>query len=127
MDFFIHSLNSLQGGLAEIIMGTEKTEFTRLALEEDEHQVVKKRNSVRRQYLVTLTLDLLAFSFGASCGWTSASIPLLRSEESPLDSGAISLNDASWIASGICVGGFAGNLLVGWVSFFSCITSKESQ
>lgn len=62
-----------------------------------------------------MTMNLLAFSYGATCGWASSSIPILRSDDTPLETGPISISDASWIASGNCFGGFFGNLLVGWV------------
>lgn len=97
-------------------MPIEKSEFARLATTSD-GAVSFKRRSVRRQYYATLTMNLLAYSYGASCGWTSASVPLLMSDETPLYSGPITLDDASWIAAGMMVGGFAGNLLIGWVNY----------
>jgi hypothetical protein len=80
-----------------------------------ELEILKKKN-VKRQYFATICMDLLAFSFGATCGWPSPSLLLLRSpEDSPLESGPITLEEASWIASGMCLGGFVGNLAIGWV------------
>lgn len=106
-------------------MATEKEEFSRLASDFNELEQAKKRSNVRRQYFAALTMDLLGFSYGASCGWTSASVPLLMSEDTPLDSGPMTMHEASWIASSICMGGFVGNLFVGWVRMKSCHRSER--
>lgn len=97
-------------------MASVKSELLQLAPEGAEVKIFKK-TSVKRQYFATLCMDLLAFSFGATCGWTSAAIPILKSDETPLDTGPITANEASWVASGMCIGGFIGNLFIGWVSF----------
>lgn len=70
--------------------------------------------------------DLLAFSYGASCGWPSASIPILKSDDTPLESGPITASEASWIASGICLGGFVGNLVIGWVKTKALLNEVET-
>lgn len=97
-------------------MASLKSELLQLAPEDVEKELFKKA-SVKRQYFATFCMDLLAFSYGASCGWPSASIPILKSDETPLETGPISTVEASWIASGICIGGFFGNLFIGWVNF----------
>lgn len=94
-------------------MATGKSELVQLAPLED--TAVLRKTSVKRQWMSALTMDLLAFSYGATCGWPSSSIPILKSDETPLETGPITSEDASWIASGICIGGFFGNLLIGWV------------
>lgn len=58
----------------------------------------------------------MAMAFGASCGWPSASLPFLKSEESHLSSGPISTEEVSWIVSMICFGGLFGNLFFGWLT-----------
>lgn len=92
-----------------------KSEVLELVTDGVENLESWRKTSVKRQYFAVIVMDLLAFSYGASCGWTSASIPILKSEETPFETGPISTNEASWIASGICVGGFVGNLIIGWV------------
>lgn len=47
-----------------------------------------------------------------NCGWTSPSILILTGDESPLPSGKISMEEASWIASLSCFGGFHLNCFV---------------
>lgn len=54
--------------------------------------------------------------YGSSCGWTSPSIPILESAESPLPTGPISKSDTSWIGSILCVGGIVGTIVYGWMS-----------
>lgn len=97
-------------------MVSVKSEILHLTPGVDENSEIWKKTSVKRQYFAVFVMDLLAFSYGAICGWTSASIPILKSDDTPLETfGPISTNDASWISSGVCIGGFFGNLLIGWV------------
>lgn len=50
-------------------------------------------------------------------GWTSPAIYLLTSSESPLPSSVrISMEQASWIASLMAIGGFIGNIFFGYVA-----------
>lgn len=51
-----------------------------------------------------------------TCGWGSPNIDLLSSKESPLPSGKIDKDEASWIASLLCFGGLIGNLFFGYVA-----------
>lgn len=95
-------------------MVSVKSELLQLAPENERVEFLG-RKSFKRQYFATICVDLLAFSYGASCGWSSAGIPILKSDETPLETGPISSEEASWITSGICIGGFVGNLLIGWV------------
>lgn len=46
-------------------------------------------------------------------GWFSMALPLLRSEDSPLDTGRLSTSEMSWIASIMPLGGIAGNCFCG--------------
>lgn len=56
--------------------------------------------------------------YGISVGWASSSLVLLQSKGSPLNTGALSLWQASWIGSILCVGGAIGQI------FFSCIADR---
>lgn len=54
---------------------------------------------------------------GIMLGWTSPAIYLLTSSESPLPSSVrISMEQASWIASLMAIGGFIGNIFFGYVA-----------
>ena len=98
-------------------MASVKSEFLPLT---PEGEIVKpfKKASVKRQYFAVICLDLLAFSFGATCGWASAGISILKSENTPLETGPITTTQASYVASGIGIGGFFGNFIFGWVRIF---------
>lgn len=61
-------------------------------------------------------VDLLLVTYGTACGWPSPNIILLTSDDTPLPSGKISIDEASWIASLLCVGGFIGNIFFGFIT-----------
>lgn len=61
-------------------------------------------------------MNLLSIGYGVNAGWTSASVILLKSDETPLPTGKITMDEASWITSLLCVGGLAGNVLFGYVT-----------
>lgn len=56
--------------------------------------------------------------YGITCGWASPNIELLTSEDTPLPSGKITIDQASWIASILCIGGLIGNILFGIVTTY---------
>ncbi|KAL9706868.1 hypothetical protein quinque_010386 [Culex quinquefasciatus] len=72
--------------------------------------------SARNQYMATFCVNLLSLSYGFVCGWTSPSIPVLQSTETPLPSGPITTDQGSWIGAAMCVGGFLGNAVSGWMA-----------
>lgn len=51
-----------------------------------------------------------------ACAWPSPNAVLLLSDESPLPSGKIDMEEVSWIVGLICVGGFIGNLFFGYIT-----------
>jgi MFS family permease len=59
---------------------------------------------------------LLSIGYGAVCGWPSAGTLLLMSDESPLPTGKVTMEEASWITAMICVGGFIGNFVFAWIA-----------
>lgn len=61
-------------------------------------------------------MNLLTICEGIGVGWASPSINLFTSDQSPLSSGKISMEEASWIASLICVGGTFGNVIFGYIA-----------
>lgn len=70
--------------------------------------------SVRNQYLGVLRHVLVVVGFGANTGWTSVNIPALQGPNSPLPSGRISQEEASWIVSILGIGSIVGILINGW-------------
>lgn len=103
--------------------------------EERNGQFIEITSNTKRQYLATFVGNLLMISYGASCGWTSPSLPILESHSTSLPSGPISkegekffiiylfLNNidstlvSSWIGSIMMIGGLTGTLLFGVVRF----------
>lgn len=61
-------------------------------------------------------VNFLALNYGIAIGWPSSNVVLLLSNESPLPTGKVSKQEASWIVGFICVGGFIGNLLFGYIT-----------
>lgn len=61
-------------------------------------------------------MSLLSATFGYACGWASPSINLLTSDESPLPSGRITMEEASWISSSLSIGGLFGNIFYGFIT-----------
>lgn len=51
-----------------------------------------------------------------ACGWPSPSIFLLLSDETPLPTGRITIEEASWVASSMSIGSLAGNILAGYLT-----------
>lgn len=43
-------------------------------------------------------------------------LPLLQSDDSPLETGKISISDKSWMGSALLLGGVVGNILFGSVA-----------
>ncbi|XP_055375650.1 facilitated trehalose transporter Tret1-like [Condylostylus longicornis] len=76
------------------------------------------KSSAKYQYYATLCANILSMSYGAFCGWPSSSFLVLQSKDSPLDGGPMTDEQASWVGSLLCVGGFVGNYLFGWLANF---------
>lgn len=67
-------------------------------------------------FLYFQTVNMLTIGYGVSIGWSSPNVVLLTSSDSPLPSGQISMEEASWIASLLCIGGLAGNIFFGFIT-----------
>lgn len=61
-------------------------------------------------------MNIINIGYGAVCGWPSPSLILLQSDDSPLRSGPITVEEASWIGAMMCVGGLTGTFLFGWIT-----------
>lgn len=62
------------------------------------------------------TVDIAAFLHGLACGWPSSNVVLLLSDEPPLPSGKIDIDEASWVVGLFCIGGLIGNLVFGYIT-----------
>lgn len=59
---------------------------------------------------------MLTIGWGVTIGFSSPSISLLTSEDTPLPSGPITMEEASWFASFICLGGMIGNFVFAYIT-----------
>lgn len=65
----------------------------------------------RRRPVDANLVHLVTVGYGVTVGWTAPIIPLLRSEDTPLPAGPITVEQASWIGSSLCIGGMTGTVL----------------
>ncbi|XP_062125159.1 facilitated trehalose transporter Tret1-like [Drosophila sulfurigaster albostrigata] len=66
----------------------------------------------RWQVIATMTVHIMTFTHGVGVGWLAPSLPLLGSEETPLDK-PISIDEISWVGSLIGLGALTGNIIFG--------------
>lgn len=61
-------------------------------------------------------VNIITVCYGVAIGWPSASLLVLNSADTPLPSGPLTIEQASWIGSLIALGGLIGNICFGWLS-----------
>lgn len=66
-----------------------------------------------RSIFIYFLVNLLMLCYGVSIGWSSPNLLILESDESPI--GKITREEASWVASLQCFGGFFSNLFFGLI------------
>ncbi|XP_039437013.1 facilitated trehalose transporter Tret1-like isoform X1 [Culex pipiens pallens] len=71
---------------------------------------------VLHQVLATCTINIVNYAHGAALGWVSPFLPLLQSEDSPLESGPVTVEQGSWIGSILCLGGLFGAIAYGYLT-----------
>uniref|UniRef100_A0A6E8VTV5 MFS domain-containing protein n=1 Tax=Anopheles coluzzii TaxID=1518534 RepID=A0A6E8VTV5_ANOCL len=64
-----------------------------------------------KQFAAIAAVHIITASYGVTVGWPAPIIPLLRSPETPLPSGPVTVDEASWIGSTLCIGGTIGTIL----------------
>ncbi|XP_053692016.1 facilitated trehalose transporter Tret1-like [Sabethes cyaneus] len=64
-----------------------------------------------KQFIAVNVVHLVTIGYGVTVGWTAPIIPLLRSSETPLPAGPITVEQASWVGSCLCIGGMTGTIL----------------
>uniref|UniRef100_A0A182STD7 Major facilitator superfamily (MFS) profile domain-containing protein n=1 Tax=Anopheles maculatus TaxID=74869 RepID=A0A182STD7_9DIPT len=82
----------------------------------EEQQIEPRRISIwarenLNQVLAVLRIHIITASYGVTVGWPAPIIPLLRSPDTPLPSGPITVEEASWIGATLCIGGTIGTIL----------------
>ncbi|XP_031623618.1 facilitated trehalose transporter Tret1-like [Contarinia nasturtii] len=73
-------------------------------------------HSVRFQYLAVIIANIISLCHGMAIGWLSPNLPKLQSDDSPLDTGRMSLSSASWLGSCFSIGAILGNCIFGTIS-----------
>ncbi|XP_062551191.1 facilitated trehalose transporter Tret1-like [Armigeres subalbatus] len=74
---------------------------------------IEHSNGVFNQVFSVCTINLIHFAHGATLGWLSPFLPLLLSENSPLDTGPVTVKQASWIGAILCLGALIGAIIYG--------------
>lgn len=72
-------------------------------------------NFVDQIILFLNVANLIVIGYGCGIGWLSMALPLLQSDDSPLESGKISISDKSWMGSALSLAGVLGNFFFGFV------------
>lgn len=75
----------------------------------------------RNQYKAVLLVNIISLAHGSATGWLSPTLPLLQSAASPLATGPITTEQASWIGSLLSLGGILGNFI------FSSLAEKYGR
>ncbi|KAJ6648624.1 Facilitated trehalose transporter Tret1 [Pseudolycoriella hygida] len=70
-----------------------------------------KFSHVKNQFLAVMCANLVCLAHGGAMGWLSPSLLVLQSDETPLVSGPINNETASWVGSTTYFGGVVGNFL----------------
>lgn len=58
----------------------------------------------------------MTVTYGIAVGWPSKNLVILQSLESPLQTGPLTISEASWIGSILCIGGALGSVSFGWLA-----------
>lgn len=73
-----------------------------------------------------LTVNIISLCHGFAVGWLSAAVPILKSEDTPLQSGPLTVEQTMWLGGVYPLGGFVGNCIFGiLVNYFGRITSMS--
>ncbi|XP_053692017.1 facilitated trehalose transporter Tret1-like [Sabethes cyaneus] len=72
--------------------------------------------STLSQVLSACVINIINFAHGTALGWVSPFLPLLQSDESPLDTGPVTVDQGSWIGSILCLGSLAGAIVYGYLT-----------
>lgn len=57
------------------------------------------------------TANIVSYSHGFGVGWLSLAIPALKADDTPLESGPLSLQQESWLGGSYPLGALTGEIL----------------
>lgn len=58
----------------------------------------------------------MTFCFGLVVGWPSSTLIKLQADDTPLASGPLTVSEAAWTSSIMCIGGAFATVIYGWAS-----------
>ena len=61
-------------------------------------------------------MNIISVAHGAALGWLSPMLLILKSPDTPLNSGPLSIDEASWLGAIVSVGGVIGNFVFGYIA-----------
>lgn len=85
-----------------------------------------KRNEINAFcfFFLQQTVNTCTFSYAISVGWTASVLIQYDSDNSPLPSGRVPLEQLAWVSSIFGIGGVIGTVFIGW--FADVIGRKNS-
>lgn len=66
--------------------------------------------------MIAFPVNLISLSHGCMVGWLTPVLPLLKSDNTPLTTGPLSLEDVSWMASIAPIGSVFSALIFRWIT-----------
>lgn len=67
-------------------------------------------------FVFRFLVNLCTLGYSISVGWTASSFLIYDSDDCPLPTGRLSMNEIAWIGSVLGIGGLIGTILVGWIA-----------
>ncbi|XP_055295153.1 uncharacterized protein LOC129564928 [Sitodiplosis mosellana] len=80
-----------------------------------------KMPSVLKQYLATITCNILAIAYGSSCAWAGPNFLVLTTNDTPIESGPLSTSEAAMVVAIPCFGAIISTL------FYSLVIDRFSR
>ncbi|KAJ6642108.1 Facilitated trehalose transporter Tret1 [Pseudolycoriella hygida] len=83
-----------------------------------------KFSDVKYQYLTVLAVNTISLCHGFAVGWLSAAVPILKSVDTSLRSGPLTVEQTMWLGGVYPLGGFFGNFIFGILgNYFGRVTT----
>jgi hypothetical protein len=80
-----------------------------MSSELNSHKKMLIESRSRNQFFATFSVNLLTISFGVALGWVAPALLLLSSDETPLASGKLGVDEVVKVGSYLSLGAFFGN------------------
>ncbi|XP_037039365.1 facilitated trehalose transporter Tret1-like isoform X4 [Bradysia coprophila] len=91
-----------------------------------ETKIKVKFSQVKYQYITILGVSIISLCHGFAVGWLSSAVPILKSEDTPLQSGPLTVQQTMWLGGVYSLGGAIGSGVFGiLVNYFGRTTSMS--